>query len=92
MSRLNNNKRDNIWWNIGTMVIVFALYTILYTYSDVVQDAGMAAIILMWIPAGIGLFTLVVYLVSKMFFKKNNWIISLIGILIGLIVTIAAYL
>jgi len=71
-----NNPKHNI-----IAIIIVEIITLSITFTIDFSGAGMVAIILKWIPALIGITTLLLYFVSRLFTKKYNWIISIIGII-----------
>ena len=70
-----NNPKNNI-----IVVIIVEIITLSISFTADYSGVGMTAIILKWIPAIIGVLTLLLYFVSRIFTKKYNWIISIIGI------------
>lgn len=82
ISYLNNPKN-----NIITIIII-EIITLSISFTADYSGAGMIAALLKWIPAIIGIATLILYLVSRLFTKKYNWIISIIG---AIVMFIAAY-
>lgn len=61
-------------------IILVEFITCAITLSVDYTGAGMSAIIIKWAPALIGLCTLFLYFLSRVFTNKFNWVISLIGI------------
>jgi len=64
----------------------------IYINADVLKDAGMAAIILNWVPLIMGVVTMIIYGLSRFITKKRNWIISALGIGFTLIYVVMAFL
>lgn len=85
-----NTKLNNPKLNIIAIIVV-EFITCSITFTADYTGAGMASIILKWVPAIIGIITLIIYLVSRFISKKYNWIVSLIGILFMLISAINIY-
>jgi hypothetical protein len=83
MSKLLDNPKNNI-----IAIIIIEIITLTISFIANYSGSGIASIILKWVPALIGITTLLLYFVSRLFIKKYNWIISLIGILF---MFIAAY-
>ncbi len=84
---LVNNPKNNI-----IAVIIFEIITLAITFTADYSGAGMAKVIIKWIPALIGVSTLIIYFVSRLFTKKYNWIISVVGIAAMLFAAIKIYL
>lgn len=77
MIKLLDNTKNNI-----IAIIIVEIITLSISFSaDYSAVAGFASVILKWIPALVGVTTLLLYFVSRLFLKKYNWIISLIGII-----------
>lgn len=75
ISMLNNPKNNII------AVIIVEIITLSISFSADYSGAGMIAVILKWIPALIGITTLILYFVSRLLIKKYNWIVTIIGII-----------
>jgi hypothetical protein len=87
MNKLLNNPKNNI-----IAIIIVEIITLSISFTVDYSDAGMVAIILKWVPALIGITTLLLYFVSRLFIKKYNWIISLVGIIVMCIATYNLYI
>ncbi|AUC81289.1 hypothetical protein [Lacinutrix sp. Bg11-31] len=83
MIKLLNNPKNNI-----IAIIIIEIITLSISFTANYSGSGIASIILKWVPALIGITTLLLYFVSRLFIKKYNWVISLIGIVL---MFIAAY-
>lgn len=71
-----NNPKNNI-----IAVIFVEIITLAISFSVDYSESGILSVILKWIPAFIGITTLLLYFVSRLFIKEYNWIISIIGII-----------
>lgn len=71
-----NNPKNNI-----IAIIIVEIITLSISFTADYSNAGLIAAFLKWIPALIGVTTLLIYFVSRLFTKKYNWIISIIGII-----------
>jgi len=85
IDKLNNPKLNII------LIFIFEIIGCSITFSADYSGAGMAAIIIKWIPAFIGLGAIIIYFISTLFIKKYNWIITLIGIIFILVAAINIY-
>ncbi|WAC02590.1 hypothetical protein N7U66_02535 [Lacinutrix neustonica] len=72
------------------LIFIFEIIGSTIAFTADYSGAGMAAIIIKWIPAIIGLLTIIIYFVSSLFIRTKNWIITLIGII--LIVTVSLHI
>ncbi|MEJ6791231.1 MAG: hypothetical protein QNK89_00430 [Lacinutrix sp.] len=82
-----NNPKNNI-----IAVIIVEIITLSITFTADFSGAGvLGSVVLKWVPAIIGITTLLFYFVSRLFTKKHNWYISLLGILTMLFVTYNLY-
>jgi len=78
------NKLADPKFNI-ILIFIFEIIGCAITFSVDYSGGGMAAVITKWVPAFIGLGTIIIYFGSLMFTKKYNWIITLVGIVFILI-------
>ncbi|MEM1120005.1 MAG: hypothetical protein AAGJ18_06115 [Bacteroidota bacterium] len=75
------------------MIILFSLLLWGgYINAEALINTGMAVIILLWIPLMIGLFTLILYLLSRLVTKRRNWWITIFGMGLNLIYVISIFL
>ncbi len=74
------NKLNDPKFNI-LIIFIVEIITCSISFSANYSEASMAAVIIKWVPALIGLSTIFIYVVSRLFIQKYNWIISLIGII-----------
>lgn len=73
------NALNNPQYNIIT-VIVFEIITCSISFSANFSDGSITTTVIKWMPALIGISTLLIYFVSRLFIKKLNWVITLLGI------------
>ena len=83
MKLLLNTKK----YNYITIIIVGLLTTVLAFNLDY-TGAGMATIIIVWLPLVFSVITLLLYYVSHFVIKKYNWVITLLGVLFVIYFTI----
>jgi hypothetical protein len=74
------------------LIFIFEIIGSTIAFTADYSGAGMSAIIIKWIPAIIGLLTIIIYFVSSLFIKKNNWIITLIGSILIISVAVNIHL
>lgn len=86
MKYLSSNKR-----NVFITVFITIACFILYHKSGVLDNAGMAAIILNWLPIIIGLVTIVIYFIINVISSKYSWIVMLLGNLFNLVLVLSAF-
>ena len=67
-------------WNIAALILTAIIGTVLVANADR-MGVGMAFLVIFWLPIFIALGTMAVYGLSRLLFKKYNWIITLLGIL-----------
>jgi len=72
-------------------IIIAEIITCSITLSLNYDTTSWSTIFLKWTPAIIGLGCLFSYFFSRLFFKKYNWIITILGILIMIIATVRIY-
>lgn len=78
--------------NTNIIVIIIAeIITCSITFTLNYDKVNWGSIVIKWIPAIIALITLFCYFISRLFFKKHNWVISLLGIIIMSIATVKIY-
>ncbi len=73
------------------VIIIVEIITLSITYTLNYDETNWSYIVIKWTPAIIALATLLCYFISRLFLKKYNWIISLIGIIIMIIMTLNIY-
>jgi len=81
------SKKQNIVVTIVLSIICFAL---LHS-SGSLDNAGMAAIFLNWLPIIIGLMTIVVYFIASVISDKYAWIVTVVGNVFNLIIVLRAF-
>ncbi|TYB73097.1 hypothetical protein ES677_05665 [Bizionia gelidisalsuginis] len=82
---LNNSKYNII------AIIIFEIITCSISFSANFSDHSIMSTIIKWTPAIIGISTLFVYFVSRLFIKKLNWIITILGIILMLYAALTIY-
>ena len=89
MTNQTSSNLDKPVLNVLAIIIASGILNTLYIKGGAVpEDAGMAALFLNWIPVFMGLFTLVIYLISRLMTKKRNWIITAIGMGMSLLLVL----
>lgn len=85
------SKLDQPRLNILAIILSSGVLWGIYINADILENTGMAALILNWVPLIIGIVTMAFYGLSRLMTKKRNWIVSGIGIGLNLIVVISAF-
>jgi len=78
-------------YNLLLTIFITILCFILFHKSGILEGAGMAALILNWIPIIIGILTFVLFLIIYTFTKKYAWIVIALGNTLNLILIIKAF-
>jgi hypothetical protein len=87
MKHLDNPKNNII------AIIIAEIVTLSISFSaDYSGVEGIASVILKWVPAVVGITTLLLYFVSRLFTKKYNWLISIAGIIMMCITAYNLYI
>ena len=81
-----SSKRNNIILTILLSIICI----LVIIYSEVPEGAGMATIIMVWLPAIIWIFTIVAYLIGNMISKKYAPIVTILGNLFNILIVASA--
>lgn len=71
---------DNPWINIGSLLSAIIIFTIFTMSAPDLDKAGLGGLANLFFPGFFGIMTILIYLVSRIFTRKYNWIISIIGI------------
>ena len=71
-----NEPKSNV---LLTVLSVMASTLLLY-FAPIMKTVGMAFIAIIWFPFAIGLGTIGIYYMSRMAFRKYNWVITVLGI------------
>lgn len=66
-------------WNIRLLAAVVLISTLLILATDTAGDKVKVTLVVTWLPLLLGLATLLLYRLSRVLFKKYNWIITLLG-------------
>lgn len=81
---MTNNTPENRWdvpiWNVAFIALGAVISFTIGGFANT-AGAGMAAIFLYWFPIVGGIGGILTYLISRLFFKKYNWILSLLVVL-----------
>jgi len=86
MKNLQNKKYNLIF------IILFSLLSFyLYHKSDALDNAGMAAIILNWLPLVFGLMSMILFFVIRIFSNKYAWVGTLIGVMLNVLLVYSAF-
>ena len=82
------SKRQNL---IITLLFSNVCFVV-YHYSGILGNAGIAAIILNWMPIIIGPMTIALYFVVRAISEKHAWLVSVFGNLLNLTLVLNAFL
>ena len=75
---------DQPKWNVlASIIIAIVSFVILYN-SKSMETAGMAFIVLIWIPFVIGAIAIIVYFLSRLVGHQFNWVITFLGAILNL--------
>lgn len=77
--------------NVLAIILSAIILWGIYLNSPALENAGMAAIFLNWLPLIIGIATLLLYGLSRFITKKRNWILTALGIGFNLLYVIVAF-
>lgn len=86
MKNVLNNPQYNI-----IAVIIVEIITCSISFSANFSDGSLKTTLIKWTPALIGISTLMIYLVSRLLFKKLNWLITLLGIILMFYAALTIY-
>jgi len=78
-------------YNVLFILLIATLSFFLYHQSGILEGAGMAAIILNWLPLLIGVGTLIFYFIATALFRRQAWIITALGCLFNIALVISAF-
>jgi len=70
---------DNTWNNVGFIFTVVLIFTILTMSAPDLDKAGLGGLANLFFPGILGILTILIYLVTKIFFRKRNWIVTIAG-------------
>ena len=82
-----SSKRQNI---IVTMIFSNVCFVV-YHYSGILGNEGMAAIIVNLLPIIIGLVTIILYFVVRSISEKNAWLVTVFGNILNLTLVMNAF-
>lgn len=78
-------------YNTLFTILVSTIAFILYHQSGALENAGMAAMLLNWLPIAIGLVTIMGYFFAKVCKASWSWKISILGAFFNILLVISAY-
>ena len=78
-------------YNTLVTVIISLLCFLLFLQSSVLDDMGMAAKILKWLPVAIGVVTLMTYFFTKLCNVNWGWKMTVLGSLINILLVSTAF-
>ena len=82
------NKTSNIIDNRNINLIVILIFSIISwgisISAEVSQSSGHGGFLNLTYSWFIGILTIIIYLFSKLFLKKHNWVITVIGVIFNL--------
>ncbi|MFT5252835.1 MAG: hypothetical protein ACI87N_001857 [Flavobacteriales bacterium] len=81
MNTMRKNIKENPWINIGLLLALIIVFTIFTLSAPNLDKAGLGGLGNLVFPAIIGIITIVIYLISRIFTRKWNWIITICGII-----------
>lgn len=70
-------------YNLIFILLFSAISFLVYHQSGALDNAGMAALILNWLPLIFGLFSLILFFIIRLFSKKYAWIGTLAGVILN---------
>jgi len=76
---VRKNIIDNPWNNIGILFAVIIVFTIFTMSAPNLDKAGLGGLANLFFPAVFGIITILIYLISRIFIRKWNWIITICG-------------
>lgn len=84
-------KRDSPNNNSIALIVAMSIALIFTVFGEGAANSGMNNLTLILVPLAITLVTYGLYYLSRIFTKKNNWIITIFGIILLLVYGIRIY-
>lgn len=78
-------------YNTLVTVIISVLCFFLFLQSSVLNDLGMVAMVLKWLPVAIGVVTLMAYLFTRLCNVNWGWKMTVLGAVINILLVLTAY-
>ena len=85
METLTNHRH-----NLIALAVATALAYAGVLLADYSNGAGMALLVLVWLPAGIALVTLLAYLLLRRFLPRVAWVVTALGVVTLLVLAVSA--
>jgi len=82
--KILKNKNINL---IITIIVSILCFGILHK-SNALENVGMAAIFLNWLPLIIGIFTIILYFITNLISEKYSWLIIILGNVFNIVILI----
>jgi len=79
-------------FNTLATILISTLCFFLYLQSGVFDNAGMAAMILKWLPAAIGAITLMAYFFTRLCNVDWAWKLTVLGAVLNILLVLTSFL
>lgn len=77
--------------NLFITILISFVCLVIFHKSGVLDKAGMAAIVLNWLPIIIGFITIVIYFIANAVSRKYAWIVTVLGNVFNILITLKAF-
>jgi hypothetical protein len=91
MNTMRKNIIENPWINIGILLALIVLFTIFTLSAPNLDKVGLGGLANLFFPAILGIITILIYLISRIFIRKWNWIITICGIIFMTYISVALF-
>lgn len=81
MNIKNKNRLNKPWNNMGILFAVIVIFTVFTMSAPNLNNAGIGGIANLLLPTVIGITTILIYLISRIFIRTWNWVITICGII-----------
>lgn len=71
---------EDVWWNIGIVCTSIFVFTVFAMSAPDLDRAGLGGLANLLFPGLIGVFTIIIYFLTRIFANEWNWIITLAGV------------
>ncbi len=86
------NYLKTIKGNAITTAIVSIICFLILINSNILDNAGMASFIVMWLPLVIGIMTFILYLLARFVSKKNAHWLTILGNVLNVVFLIMSFI
>jgi len=87
---MNNTIQQPKWNVLAAILSAMVAFAMVY-FSGALEGSGMAALVLIWLPAIVAVGSIILYFLLRFATEKYAWIITILAVLFNLFFGISAF-